>query len=599
MTDLNLGVIGNSHVAALIDQRGRLVWLCLPRLDGDPVFCNLLRNDAEGSEKGISDVVVEDFASSAQSYQKNSAILVTTITDKKGNAIKITDFVPRFKQYDRIFRPAMLIRRIEPISGMCHIRIRLRPMFEHGSVEPARTLGSNHIRFVSTVMALRLTTDAPISYVNNETVFPLARPINLILGPDESLADSIVRVAREFEERTNDYWLDWVRYLSVPFEWQDAVIRAAITLKLCSFEETGAVVAALTTSIPEAPNTARNWDYRYCWLRDAYFVVQALNRLGATLSMEGFLDYITTVSSGHSNGDLRPVYGIIPDMPLDEIEVPALPGYRGFGPVRIGNRASEQTQHDSYGSVILAAAQMFFDHRLPRQGDLALFERLEHLGERARTLAFEPDAGLWEFRGRTRIHTHSAALCWAACDRLAKIAKVLGLDSRAEYWRSAAQDLRGRILESAWSEERKSFVASLGGTDLDASVLLMQEIGIVAANDPRFVATVDAIGTHLKRGRLLFRYSSEDDFGVPTTAFNLCTFWYIDALAAIGRPDEARELFQEMLSRRNHVGLLSEDLDPATGELWGNFPQTYSMVGLIVSAMRLSKSWEAAFWRGW
>jgi pentatricopeptide repeat protein len=173
------------------------------------------------------------------------------------------------------------------------------------------------------------------------------------------------------------------------------------------------------------------------------------------------------------------------------------------------------------------------------------------------------------------------------------------LDSRAEYWRSAAQDLRGRILESAWSEERKSFVASLGGTDLDASVLLMQEIGIVAANDPRFIATVDAIGTHLKRGRLLFRYSSEDDFGVPTTAFNLCTFWYIDALAAIGRPDEARELFQEMLSRRNHVGLLSEDLDPATGELWGNFPQTYSMVGLIVSAMRLSKSWEAAFWRGW
>jgi pentatricopeptide repeat protein len=599
VTDLNLGVIGNSHIAALIDRRARLVWCCMPRLDGDPVFCNLLRNDAEGHEKGITDVIVEDFASSTQAYQRNSAILVTTLTDKKSNSIQITDFVPRFKQYDRVFRPAMLIRRIEPLSGMCRVRIRLRPLFEHGSVEPTRTLGSNHIRFVSATTTLRLTTDAPISYLNNETVFPLARPINLILGPDESLADSIVRVAREFQERTNDYWLEWVRYLSVPFEWQEAVIRAAITLKLCSFEETGAVVAALTTSIPEAPNTARNWDYRYCWLRDAYFVVQALNRLGATLTMEGFLDYITTVSSGNSNRELRPVYGIIPDMPLEEIEVASLPGYRGFGPVRIGNRASEQTQNDSYGSVILAAAQMFFDHRLPRRGDLALFERLEQLGEKAKASAFEPDAGLWEFRGRTRIHTHSAALCWAGCDRLAKIARSLGLDSRAEVWRSAAQDLRKRILESAWNADRKSFVASLGGTDLDASLLLMQELGIVAANDPRFISTVDAIATDLKRGRVLFRYSKEDDFGLPTTAFNLCTFWFIDALAAIGRADEARELFQEMLSRRNHVGLLSEDLDPATGELWGNYPQTYSMVGLVASAMRLSKSWEAAFWRGW
>jgi pentatricopeptide repeat protein len=284
---------------------------------------------------------------------------------------------------------------------------------------------------------------------------------------------------------------------------------------------------------------------------------------------------------------------------LEEIEVPALAGYRGYGPVRIGNRASEQTQNDSYGSIVLAAAQMFYDSRLPRQGDMALFERLELLGEKARSLAFEPDAGLWEFRGRTRIHTHSAVLCWAACDRLAKIAKVLGLDNRAGDWRAAAQDLRTRILEGAWNADRKSFAASLGGKELDASLLLMQEVGIVAANDPRFVSTVDAIAKDLRRGRQLFRYSDEDDFGVPTTAFNLCTFWFIDALAAIGRPDEARELFQEMLSRRNHVGLLSEDLDPSTGELWGNFPQTYSMVGLIVSAMRLSKSWEAAFWRGW
>ncbi|HVR68643.1 MAG TPA: glycoside hydrolase family 15 protein [Verrucomicrobiae bacterium] len=599
MSGLDLGVVGNSHVAALINQLGRIVWYCLPRLDGDPVFCSLLKNDPEGRDQGFADVVVEDFASATQGYQRNSAILTTTLTDQRGSSVQITDFAPRFKQYDRIFRPGMLIRRIEPLTGACRIRIRMRPLFENGSVTPTRTLGSNHIRYVSPITALRLTTDAPISYVNTEAVFPLTRPVILILGPDEALADSIQRVAREFQERTNDYWLDWVRYLSVPFEWQEAVIRAAITLKLCSFEETGAVVAALTTSIPEAPQTSRNWDYRYCWLRDAYFVVQALNRLGATRTMEGFLDYITTVSAREANGHLKPVYSIVPDLPLEEIEVPSLPGYRGFGPVRIGNRAVEQNQHDSYGSVVLAAAQMFFDRRLPRQGDVALFERLERLGEKAQALAFEPDAGLWEFRTRSRIHTHSAVLCWAACDRLAKIATVLGLDSRAEAWRKSAKDLRNRILEGAWNADRNSFVASLGGTELDASLLLMQEVGIVAANDPRFVSTVDAITKDLRRGHQLFRYSNEDDFGVPTTAFNLCTFWYIDALVAIGRADEARELFQEMLSRRNHVGLLSEDLDPVSGELWGNFPQTYSMVGIIVSAMRLSKSWEAAFWRGW
>jgi pentatricopeptide repeat protein len=599
MPDLNLGVIGNSHVAALVDGRGRIVWFCLPRLDGDPVFCSLLKDDDGGAGQGFCDVVVEDLASATQAYRRNSAILTTTLADKNGGSLQVTDFVPRFKQYDRIFRPATLVRRIEPLSGACRIRIRLRPMFDYGRIEPGRTLGSNHIRYVSPTTALRLTTDAPISYVNNETVFPLTRPLHLILGADESLADSIHRVTREFEERTYDYWLDWVRYLSVPFEWQDEVIRAAIALKLCSFEETGAVVAALTTSIPEAPGTARNWDYRFCWLRDAFFVVQALNRLGATRTMEGFLDYITAIGSREANGDLRPVYGIIPDSPLEEIEIAGLPGYRGFGPVRVGNRAVEQQQNDSYGSVILAAAQMFFDRRLPRQGDVALFERLERLGEKARALAFEPDAGLWEFRGRKRAHTHSAAVCWAACDRLAKIARALGLEARADAWRTVARDLRAGILDRAWSAQRNSFVACFGGQELDASLLLMQEVGIVAADDPRFVATVDAISRDLRRGRQIFRYAGEDDFGVPTTSFNLCTFWYIDALAAIGRPEEARELFQDMLSRRNPLGLLSEDLDPATGELWGNFPQTYSMVGLIVSAMRLSKTWEAAFWRGW
>jgi GH15 family glucan-1,4-alpha-glucosidase len=385
-----------------------------------------------------------------------------------------------------------------------------------------------------------------------------------------------------------------VRNLNLPFEWQEAVIRAAITLQLCSFHETGGIVAALTTSIPEAPDSKRNWDYRYCWIRDAFFTVHALNRVGATRSMERFIEYVVNLIALERGPALKPVYSIVPEAALDERTAPSLAGYRGHGPVRIGNAAVGQTQHDVYGSVILAASQMFFDERLPKKGDKALFQLLEPLGMHALSVALTPDAGIWEYRGRTRIHTHSAAMCWVACDRLARIATRLGLAGRAEQWRTSADGLREIILQRAWNETEQCFTGSLDSDELDASVLLLHEFGIVSANDQRFIATVETIGRRLIRGGHLLRYEAPDDFGTPSVSFTICTLWYIDALAAIGRREEARRLFEELLTRRNHVGLLSEDIDPDTGELWGNFPQTYSMVGIIVAAMRLSKGWESA-----
>ena len=270
-----------------------------------------------------------------------------------------------------------------------------------------------------------------------------------------------------------------------------------------------------------------------------------------------------------------------------------------MGPVRIGNLAQEQVQNDSYGSIILAAAQMFFDRRLPVRGDLDLLTQLEQLGLKAAAVAFRPDAGIWEFRGRQAVHTHSATLCWAACDRLAKIAASLGQPERAQRWRGEADRIRATILEQGWNQTIGSFVTVFGGDTADASLLLLQEVGLVSAADPRFVSTLAHITGALRHGDDLYRYYVADDFGLPTTAFTICTFWYIDALAATGQREEARRLFEGMLARRNHLGLLSEDIDPKTGELWGNYPQTYSLVGLIVCAMRLSKSWEEAFWRGW
>jgi len=348
----------------------------------------------------------------------------------------------------------------------------------------------------------------------------------------------------------------------------------------------------MTTSIPEAPGSIRNWDYRYCWLRDAAFVVRTLNRLGATRTMEQFLGYIFNLAT--ADGSLQPLYGISFEAKLEESEVPSLSGYRGMGPVRRGNLAWVQRQHDVYGSVVLASTQLFFDRRLQDPGDAHTFARLEPLGEQAFTLHDVPDAGLWEFRGRTEVHTYTSAMCWAACDRLCKIAVRLKLDDRATYWRERADIIHARIMRDSWSEALGHFTDTFGGHRLDASLLLLADIGFIDATDARFVATVEAIGRDLKHGNALYRYVAPDDFGEPETSFTICTFWYIDALAAIGRLDEAREMFEMLLERRNHLGLLSEDLAFDNGEAWGNFPQTYSHVGLITAAMRLSRSWQEA-----
>jgi GH15 family glucan-1,4-alpha-glucosidase len=588
-TSLDLGLIGNGTIAALLDSRARVVWSCVPSFDGDPTFCALLSPTQVGGDYAIE---LEGFESAEQHYLRNTAVLRTILRDRNGGAVEITDFAPRWRQHERYYHPVMLMRRVRSLTGLPRIRIRLRPLANYGASQPEVTWGSNHIRYLVPGFTLRLTTDVPVRLVRDELPFVLDRELHLVLGPDETLTEAIAPYVRQSEEKTTVYWRDWVRYLSVPLEWQDAVIRSAITLKLCQYEETGAIVAAMTTSIPEAPHTVRNWDYRYCWLRDATFVVRALSRLGATRSMEHYLRYVANVAS--ADGELQPLYGIGFERELAEEEVPSLAGYRGMGPVRRGNLAWLQKQHDVYGSVALAATQLFFDCRLDRVGDAATFHRIEPLGERAYALHDQPDAGLWEFRGRAEVHTYSSVMCWAACDRLAKIANHLGLDDRAGYWRERADHIHARIIDHAYNEELGHFVEAHDGNRLDASLLLLGDLGFVKPEDPRFVRTVEAIGRHLKQGDALFRYVAPDDFGSPETSFTICTFWYIDALALIGRVEEARALFERILRRRNPLGLLSEDLEFGEGEAWGNFPQTYSHVGLIIAAMRLSRPWRDA-----
>jgi GH15 family glucan-1,4-alpha-glucosidase len=592
MNTLDLALIGNCTVGALIDAQAKIVWGCFPRFDGDPVFCSLLRN---ADDYGFSAVELADCERTEQHYLENTAILVTRFYDCHGGAIEVTDFAPRFGQYGRMFRPMMLVRRIRRLSGSPRLTLRVRPACSEGAGRPEVTWGSNHIRYVAQGLTLRLTTDASLTAILQETTFFLEDTVTLLLGPDESVHEAANEVGRRFLMETTQYWSEWVRFLGIPFEWQEAVIRAAITLKLNAYDDTGAIVAAMTTSIPEAAGSERNWDYRYCWVRDGYFVVNALNRLGATRTMERYLGYIVNVAANAGDGTLQPVYGIDGRAALDEREISALAGYRGMGPVRIGNLAYRQVQHDVYGAVILAATHIFFDSRLTRRGDEALFHRLEALGEQARRCYDQPDAGLWELRGSARVHTFSSVMCWAACDRLGRIAARLGLAERAEYWFGHATQMHETISKKAWSKKRGAFVSTFDGEAMDASLLLLAEVGFLDAADPRFAATVAAVEKDLRHGDYIFRYVEKDDFGEPENAFLVCTFWYVNALATLDRRHEARALFEKLLACRNRLGLLAEHIDPRTGEQWGNFVQTYSMVGLINSAIRLSVRWDQAY----
>ena len=587
--NLDLAPIGNCSISALIDRQGRYVWACAPRVDGDPVFSALM--DGTDPAHGFWDIELEGFKRADQEYIRNTPVLRTVLTAEDGSSVEIIDFCPRHPKHSRTYRPLAFGRIVRPLEGSPRIRVRLRPSADWGARPADRTNGSNHIRFRCTDVTLRLTTDCPVSHIMNERVFRLEKPCAFFLGPDEGYDQDVGPGVSAALDRTIAYWQDWIRKLYLPLYYQEAVIRAAITLKLCAYEETGAIVAAMTTSVPEFPESGRNWDYRYCWIRDAYYVVRALNRLGAVDLLENYLGYLRNLVDASGGGHVQPVYGVGLEEDIDEWITESVDGYRGMKPVRVGNQAREHLQHDVYGQIVLPLVQRFYDPRLLRPGTIDDYYSLEKVVERAFAMHDQVDAGLWEFRTIARVHTYSSVMCWAACDRLAKAGDHLGLHERAAVWRGRAAQIRTRIEAETFLPDEGRFAASFGNRELDASLLQLTDLGFLDARDPRQVATFDAIERDLKKGPYLFRYVEPDDFGEPETAFNFCTFWFIEALHQNGRTEEAREIFEEMLSRRTHAGLLSEDISLGDHELWGNYPQTYSLVGIINCAVLLSRSW--------
>lgn len=590
---LDLWPIGNCQCSALVDKEGTFTWACLPRVDGDPVFCSLIdHGKADGDQRGFWSISLEGGKVVAQSYVRNTPILKTSFADDDGNAFDVYDFCPRYKRRGRMYRPVAFVRIVRPVSGSPRMRMALRPAADYGATSPERSFGSSHVSFRMPAMGMRLTTDAPVGLVQQESAFRLEKELHFFFGPDESFSESLDTGLGDMLARTTEEWQQWVRGLAIPFEWQDAVIRAAIGLKLCQHEDTGAIVAALTTSIPEHADSGRNWDYRYCWIRDAYYTVQALNRIGALDVLESYLQYLRNIVDNAQGGHIQPLYDVRGNGELLEWEAPDLAGYRGMGPVRVGNDAWRQVQHDAYGQIILSSVQAFADQRLLRMSGLEDFHSLERVGERALKVWSTPDAGLWELRNSTHIHTYSAAMCWAAADRLAHAAQALGLAEREEYWRSHAARVQESIMKAAWNEKSGAIAATFGGDQRDASLLQLLDLRFIGKDDPRFHSTLAVLEKALRRGDHMLRYDSEDDFGLPHTAFNVCTFWLIEALHHTGRGEEARKLFEAMLDRRTGAGMLSEDIDPHTLELWGNYPQTYSLVGIINCAVMLTKSWN-------
>jgi GH15 family glucan-1,4-alpha-glucosidase len=591
MPQMNYAIIGNCQISALLDHEATYVWCCMPRFDSPSIFASLL----DTPNAGYWSVLPEGEYRSTQRYYENTNVLSTRFELSTGERYEVIDFAPRFYLKDTFFRPPQLIRIIRPLSGSPRVTMRLNPSFNYGSVRPRAVPSGTGITYEGDGQSLFLASDIPSSYIMGETSFTLTSTRYAVLSYGRPFELPLKFGTEEYLDRTLSYWKLWVKHSSIPFEFQKEVIRSALALKLHIYEDTGAIIAATTTSLPEGPTGGRCWDYRFCWLRDSYFVIAALNRLGHFDEMEHFIEYLHNLALGERSAHLQPVFGIGGERVLEERELPWLKGFKGIGPVRVGNAAYTHHQHDVYGEMVLAIAPIFFDRRLDRQDLGRVFETVKRLVDQAVATFDLGDAGLWEFRSEHRHYLFSKLLSWVAADRGVRIAQRVGDNETAERWAIEASRMREAIEKRGWNAAQGQFSQAFGVDAADASNLLMAQFGFLPWTDERYRAMVDAFGRKLKRGSFITRYVNPDDFGVPETAFTVCSFWMVEALHGVGRTGEARELFQLLCSRANHLGLLSEDVAPETGELWGNFPQTYSHVGLINAAMRISKSWDEAF----
>lgn len=595
-SNYNWGVVGNCRSAAVIDERGDVIWLCLPDFDSEAVFAAML----DEQKGGVWGFRFEGDWNTSQRYLKDTNILVSRFERREPNGapsldiFEVHDFMPRYRHTGRIeqyFAPPEMIRYLKHISGTPRFSIHYKPALAFGVRETVTEVHPDYIKSWSTggsYESVYLYSDLCAESILSERPVTLQKHAFMVLSYHQKIIPQTMERTYLKMEKTKVYWLDWVDSIGRFAEYHDDIVRSSLVLKLMTFQSTGAILAALTTSLPETIGEQRNWDYRFCWIRDASMTVAVFSDLNHQNTVRRYLTYILNLLSTKDR-EIQIMYGIRGEKQLEEKTLDHLSGYLDSKPVRVGNAAFTQAQHDVYGvllDVILKSLQ-YLDFKYDALEDLWTIVRM--LARTVSQVWRKPDNGIWEFRGHTQHFVFSKVMCWVAMDRSIRIAEKLHMQSYVERWTEVREEIHEDIFKNGWNSEMGAFTQAYESKQLDAANLLMEYYGFVDASDPRFIATVLKSKELLCENGLMYRYRREDDFGLPTSSFTVCTFWLIHSLHRIGMVEEARELFDGLLTKRNPLGLLSEDIRFEDGRLLGNFPQAYSHLALITCAALLGE----------
>lgn len=581
-----MGIVGNCSFMAHIDIEANVKWMCMPRFDSSFIFGSLLDNENGGKFSITGEG--ENFTAK-QYYIENTNVLCTEFESPE-SSFKVTDFAPRFKQNNRYFRPLMLLRKIEPIKGRPMIKVCCKPVGDYGRSKPEVLLGSNHIRFMNIGSHIRLTTDISINKVVDETPFVLSESKYLLFSYELPLESELEETFENFLKKTINFWREWVKTTSIPHIYQKEIIRSALILKLHQYEDTGGIIASGSMSLPESDRSGRNWDYRYCWMRDSYYTLNALNCIGHFEESQKYFQYIENIIATETSR-IQPLYTVTGDKIITESTLD-LKGYNDNNtPVRLGNEAYTHIQNDVYGQVLVSLLPLYTDKRLsiglkskPLQIILFLLEKIEETMDM-------PDAGLWEFRNKSQLHCYTFLFHWAGSKAALKIAKEFG-DQNLKVKAEKLLKLAAAQIEKCYSENKKAYTQAIGSENLDASCLKLISMGYLDPAGEKARLHLEAIEKELRTEEgYMYRYIHADDFGKPSTTFLVCSFWYAEVLACMNRIQEAESVLNNLIKTGNHLGILSEDV-ATDGSQWGNFPQTYSHVGLMNAAFRLARKMD-------
>ena len=583
---LNFGIIGNCQSSALINENSSIDWCCLPQFDSASVFAKILDEQKGGSFK----IECDETYNTSQNYIENTSILVTKFENEE-NSFEVIDFMPRYqKENGSFYSPPEIIRFIKLLKGKPKFKILYDPKLEYA-------LGNTNTyikdEFIVSVVdekrygTLYLYTDLNKKAIINGRDIEIEKDCFLSVSYNEKIESvTLNQIFLDFE-KTKIYWMNWCHKTPKFKNYNSEILRSAMTLKLLTFEKTGAVLAAATTSLPETIGEVRNWDYRFCWIRDASMVIKIITKLGHKKIVKNFIDFIVNLIPD-KNEKLQIMYGISGEKNLTEKILDHFIGYQNSKPVRIGNAAYSQKQNDIYGILMDAIHFQIDKYREDNDKHEELWSIVKLIIWVVEKNWKLPDRGIWEFRNENKHFTFSKLLCWVAVDRAIKIAKIFKRKKSAEKWDMLRKEIKTDILENGWNKEKKAFTQFYGSNDLDASVLLMEQYEFIDAMDPKYISTVKAIEKELSFKGLLFRYKNIDDFGKPSSSFTVCSFWFAYSLFKIGEKEKSKKYFNELLSYSNHLGLFSEDLDFKSKRLLGNFPQAYSHLALIETAMNFN-----------